>query len=55
VSRTTTEKCDVEEFPALSRAVQATVVEPSGNRLPDAGLHAATSVPSRLSLAVTTP
>jgi hypothetical protein len=41
-----------EELPALSVAMQVTVVVPSAKVLPEAGLHETASVPSTLSVAV---
>ena len=53
MSTTATEKDAVPVLPCESVALQVTVVVPSGNVDPDAGLHVTTAIgPSTLSVAV---
>jgi hypothetical protein len=47
VSATVTTKLALAVFPAASVAVHATVVEPSGKRLPDLGPHVHVGLGSR--------
>jgi len=47
VSATVTTKLALALFPAVSVALHATVVEPSGNTLPDVGLHVQIGLGSR--------
>jgi hypothetical protein len=49
---TVTEKLPLAEFECASVAVQVTVVVPTGNVLPEAGLQLGVIAPSRLSLAL---
>src|SRR5262245_60667488 len=53
VSLTVTWNVAVAVFPAASLAVQLTVVVPSGNSEPDAGVQLTATGPSTLSVAVT--
>jgi hypothetical protein len=52
VSSTTTGNVPVAWLPCESVAVQTTVVVPSANLEPDAGLHATATAPSTVSVAV---
>src|SRR5882762_10417485 len=49
--RTSTSKVAVAVLPALSLALQLTVVVPIGNRLPDAGVQVTGTSPSTVSVA----
>jgi hypothetical protein len=52
---TVTEKEAEPVFPCESVALHVTVVVPTGNLLPDEGLHVAGSEPSTTSLALASP
>jgi hypothetical protein len=55
VSVTVTVKEAEPVFPCASVALQVTVVVPTGNVLPEAGLHVGVSEPSTMSLALAAP